>query len=83
VDVYTVSTSVDKTRDNYPPSKWLADKGWPFPVVVDSTSQEAARALGLRFFPTTVFVNSDGVVVLRVTGIVGIDNLLAIFAQLS
>ena len=52
-------------------------------MVVDSTSQEAARALGLRFFPTTVFVNSDGVVVLRVTGIVGIDNLLAIFAQMS
>lgn len=78
-----MSTSVDKSRDNYPPSTWLADEGWPFPVVVDSTAQEAARALGLRFFPTTVFVNSDGTVALRVTGVTGIDNLLAIFSQMS
>lgn len=51
--------------------------------MVDSTAQEAARALGLRYFPTTVFVNSDGTVVLRVTGVTGIENLLAIFSQMS
>jgi hypothetical protein len=78
-----VSTSVDKSRDNYPPSAWLEREGWTFPTVVDDTAQSAARALGLRFFPTTVFVNSDGIVVLRVSGAIPVDNLLSIFSQLS
>ena len=78
-----MSTSVDKTRDNYPPSAWLEREGWPYPTVVDNASQSAARAFGLRFFPTTVFVNSDGTVVLRVTGAIGVDNLLSVFSQMS
>jgi hypothetical protein len=52
-------------------------------VVVDDTSQSTAFALGLKLFPTTVFVNSDGIVVLRVTGAIGIDDVLSIFAQMS
>jgi len=50
---------------------------------VDNTATSAAQALGLRFFPTTVFVNSDGTVVLRVTGAIGVDNLLSIISQMS
>jgi hypothetical protein len=81
--VYAVSTNADRTKDNYPPSAWLDREGWTFPTVADDTSGSAARAFGLRYFPTTVFVNSDGTVVLRVTGAIGPENLLSIFSQMS
>jgi hypothetical protein len=61
----------------------MESEGWPFPTLVDDTSQSAGRAFGLRFFPTTVFVSSDGTVVLRVTGAIGVDNLLSVFSQMS
>ena len=31
VDVAAVSTAVDATAPNYPPSAWLDRVGWPFP----------------------------------------------------
>ncbi len=71
----TVSTAVDNTRDNYPPSAWLAKVRWDQPVMVDSVKSEAATALGLRSFPYFVFVDGNGVVRQRATGELTLDEL--------
>lgn len=64
----TVSTAVDKTRGNYPPSAWFTKVRWDYPVLVDSSGNEAAAAFGLQSFPYMVFVDGNGVVKQRATG---------------
>jgi len=68
VDVYAVATSTTPDRPNYPPSTWLADEKWPFPVLADSSTYEAASAYGLSAFPYFVAIDKDGKVVARGTG---------------
>jgi len=64
----TVSTAVDSSRDNYPPSAWFARVKWDEPVMVDSTKGDAATAFGLKSFPYMLFVDGNGVVKQRGTG---------------
>ena len=68
VDLISVVTLVDSSRDNYPPSQWLADEDWPFPVVVDSADNEIAAALGQAGTPFWVLVFSDGTLASRGSG---------------
>lgn len=68
VELMAVSTSVDPTAANYPPSKWFAREDWPTTVLLDSESSEIARAFGLSAFPFWVAVDSNGDVVSRVSG---------------
>lgn len=68
VDLYAVSTAVDSTRDNYPPSAWLADEGWTIPTMADSASSDAANAFGLTGFPYWVAIDGDGTVLTRLSG---------------
>ena len=44
VDVIGVATGVDKSAPNYPPSQWLANERFPFPVMADSDTSAAASA---------------------------------------
>jgi thiol-disulfide isomerase/thioredoxin len=67
VDLVTVSTSIDPSRPNYPPSEWLADEGWTAPTLVDPDNA-AAVASGLSSYPYFVVIDADGNVVLRVSG---------------
>jgi len=44
------------------PEEFLAEKGLTFPVAVDDTEGTLARAFGIASFPTTYFIDADGVV---------------------
>ena len=74
VDLVTVSTSIDPSRPNYPPSAWLADEGWTAPTLVDPDGS-AAVAGGLTGYPYFVVVDADGNVVARTTGELTVDQL--------
>lgn len=83
LNVYAVLTGMDPGRPNFPPSRWLADAGWPFVAVADGLDLDAspspwaaADAFGLTAYPYSVLVN-DGVVVDRWTGELGDANLAA------
>ncbi len=82
VDLLSVVTLVDSDRDNYPPSQWLADEGWPFPVLVDSADNEVAIAYGQAGTPFWVFVFGDGTLALRGSGRVPAEGLAGLFDQL-
>jgi cytochrome c biogenesis protein CcmG/thiol:disulfide interchange protein DsbE len=75
VDMYSVSTSMNSSRDNYPASEWLDREGWTVPVVVDDQQDSVHTAYGAGGFPFWVFVNSDGTVAARAAGRIGIDQL--------
>ncbi|HET7483663.1 MAG TPA: TlpA disulfide reductase family protein [Actinomycetota bacterium] len=75
VDLYSVSTGVDPSLPNYPPSQWLAREGWSVPVIADNAGDGTADAFGVNGFPFFVFVNSDGTVAARASGEIPIDQL--------
>ncbi len=68
VELIAVSTAVDASRGNYPPSAWFEEEAWPATVVRDSSENEIGEAYGLRGFPYTVAVDASGRVVARVSG---------------
>jgi len=78
-----VSTGVDRTGDNYPPSDWLADTGWPLPTLVDDRDSTALKAVGLTYFPFTVFVDGNGLILARVTGAIPIGDLMAFLPEMG
>lgn len=82
VDLLSVVTLVDSDRDNYPPSQWLADEGWPFPVLVDSADNEIAVALGQAGTPFWVFVYGDGTLGTRGSGRLPPEVFAGFFDQL-
>ena len=68
VELFGVSTSVDKNLPNYPPSAWLERVGWKVPTLADDQSGSAGRAYGLKSFPYFVAVKKDGTVAARTSG---------------
>ena len=68
VDVIGVATGTDKSLPNYPPSQWLADEHFPFPVMADSDSFAAASAYGLSGYPYFVLLDATGKVAQRASG---------------
>ncbi|MCJ7724917.1 MAG: hypothetical protein MUP76_00805 [Acidimicrobiia bacterium] len=68
MDLYSISTSPDPNKQDYPPSEWLEGEDWPVPVLVDSQTREAATVFGLTAFPFSVFVYADGTIAARATG---------------
>jgi cytochrome c biogenesis protein CcmG, thiol:disulfide interchange protein DsbE len=79
VELVSVSTAVDPSRDNYPPSAWLDDEGWTAPVLADSESGAAAAAYGLPGFPYFVVVDDEGRVVARASAVLDGPQLAALF----
>ncbi len=82
VDLLSVVTLVDSNRDNYPPSQWLADEGWPFPVLVDSADNEIAGAFGQAGTPFWVLVYGDGTLALRGSGRLPPEALAELFDRM-
>jgi thiol-disulfide isomerase/thioredoxin len=68
LSVVGVSTAVSADRPNFPPSEWLADLGWDWPVLADDVVQHGAVALGTTGYPYMVFVGADGDVLARYSG---------------
>lgn len=67
VDLIAVATSIDKGRENYPPTDWLQSEGWSSPAIFD-LNKEIANAYGLTAFPYWVFVDKDFNILARRTG---------------
>ncbi|MGZ4208763.1 MAG: TlpA family protein disulfide reductase [Actinomycetota bacterium] len=68
IAIQTVSTWVDSTKPNYPPSTWLKNEGWTPEVLVDDAEGSVAAAYGLSATPMWVFIGADGVVKFRSEG---------------
>jgi hypothetical protein len=83
VDVVAVSTSVNASAPNYPPSAWFADVGWTFPVLVDDETGSAGRAYGLGSFPYLVLTDAEGNVVARHQGELGEEGIAAALGAIS
>ena len=75
LDIIGVSTAVNAQRDNYPPSEWIADRAWTWPVLADSADSDAAHAYGVGGFPTFVIVGADGKVKVRSSGELPVADL--------
>jgi cytochrome c biogenesis protein CcmG, thiol:disulfide interchange protein DsbE len=71
LQVIAVTTAVAPDRDNYPPSEWIPNMGWTWPVVADSQDNEAAIAFGVSGFPFSVIIGTDGSVLARSSGELG------------
>jgi thiol-disulfide isomerase/thioredoxin len=83
VDLYTVSTGVDRNQVNYPPSEWLRAEGWTLPVIMDDEAGSVAGAFGLPAYPYFVFVNAENNVVGRFTGGLPAETIGALLASLA
>ncbi len=68
VEIVTVSTSVDESRPNYPPSAWLAGEDWEPPVMLDDQASSAFQTYGGAGFPFFVMIDADGNVFQRGSG---------------
>ena len=68
LNIIGVSTAVVEDRENYPPSKWIVEKDWNWPVLADTVGAEAFQLYGGTGFPYTVILNSDGSVKARTSG---------------
>ncbi len=66
--VVGVSTGVDPTAPNYPPSEWLDDKGWPWAAMADDEASTAFVVSGGSGFPYLVILDADGKVIARASG---------------
>lgn len=83
MDLYTISTSPDPNRQEYPPSDWLEDEDWPVVVLADSQGREAANAFGLTAFPFSVFVYADGTIAARAIGAIPYAGFMEAVAFLA
>lgn len=66
--VVGVSTGVDPTAPNYPPSEWLDDKDWPWAAMADDEASTAFVVSGGSGFPYLVILDADGKVIARASG---------------
>lgn len=83
VEVVAISTSVDSSRDNYPPSAWFEAEAWPEAAVADDDQSVLATSFGLSAFPFSVAVDSSGTVLSRNAGGLTEDAYLELIEQLA
>lgn len=83
VEMVSVSTSINSSRENYPPSEWLEREGWTAPVLRDSPTSDAYVAYGGGAFPYYVFIDADGTVVRRSSGELDIATLQAYMEEIA
>lgn len=77
VRFYAVSTSVDPTLPNYPPSTWLQREHWPLLTLADDAASSAGKAFGITHTPAMVFVDAAGKVKVRTAGEMSVATLQA------
>jgi cytochrome c biogenesis protein CcmG/thiol:disulfide interchange protein DsbE len=83
LDVYSIVTSTDATKPNYPPSEWLDVEGWTARVLLDDDASSAASIAGVTSYPFFVFVDADGVVRQRAAGELPIPTIEAAVAAIT
>ena len=77
MEVFGVSTGARDDAPNWPPSQWVVDKGWPWPVMADSEDQSAALAFGVSGYPGMILLDGNGKVLARRSGEASIEELKA------
>jgi thiol-disulfide isomerase/thioredoxin len=80
--IIAVSTGVDPQSPNFPPSEWIVEKGWLWPVMADGIDLDTgsfvgAEAFGVNAFPFVTVVGADGNVRARWTGESEPDDFIA------
>jgi thiol-disulfide isomerase/thioredoxin len=83
VDVIGVATGTSTSAPNYPPSQWLADENFPFPVMADNDAFAAATAYGVSGYPYFVILDSNGEVVQRASGEIDPTTLTPLLTSLA
>jgi len=83
VDMYSVATSMNSGRDNFPSSDWLEREGWTVPVIRDDQANSILVAYGQGGFPFWAFVARDGTVSVRTAGQTSIEQLQLILETLA
>jgi cytochrome c biogenesis protein CcmG, thiol:disulfide interchange protein DsbE len=74
LNIVAVSTALNPGQPNFPPSQWLVDKDWTFPVIADGIEVDVeppfigARMYGVDGFPFTTLIGADGTVAARWSG---------------
>jgi len=68
LNIIGISTAVVDDRPNFPPSQWIIDKDWTWPVLADTEAADAFQTYGGTGFPYTVLLDSDGSVIARKSG---------------
>jgi thiol-disulfide isomerase/thioredoxin len=77
MNVVAISTAVDNSAPNYPPSEWIVDKEWPaeWPVMADSVESTSFVVSGGSGFPYLMIVGADGTVLDRASGAKSAEEL--------
>lgn len=81
VDLYSVTTSTDRLRPNWPPQDWLEEEGWTAPVIMDDQIGTIAGSYGMSGTPFYVVLDGENRVIRRVSGEIGIAGLDALAAE--
>lgn len=83
VNVVAISTGVDPSAPNYPPSDWLTNRSWPsqWPVLADSAESTGFVVSGGGGFPYLLIADADGTVVDRASGTKSAEELAAWLAD--
>lgn len=76
LNIIGISTAVVDDRENYPPSEWIVDSDWTWPVLADTEDAEAFQAYGGTGFPYTVMLFPDGSVNARKSGNESAERIL-------
>lgn len=84
LQIFGVSTALNHERPNFPPSAWLGEQQWPFPLLADGIEGGefiALSAYGVSGFPFSVLLDGDGKVLARWAGARNMDDLDKIIAE--
>lgn len=81
IELVTVTSAIDDTRGN-PLEAYLDSSQFSFPVIVDESGAVSAK-FGTTAFPFWVVTDTEGRVVFRFAGGLGIENVDQVFAQLE
>lgn len=80
-ELITIASAAEQDTDN-PLTDYLTEQDFPFPVILDSSNELAAR-LGVNAFPFWVFVSPDGQVIGRLVGQLPPDQFASLLADLD
>lgn len=75
MNVVGISTAVETTAPNYPPSEWLLDKEWPWQAMADDAASTSFVVTGGGGFPYLMIVDADGTVLARASGTKSAEDL--------
>jgi thiol-disulfide isomerase/thioredoxin len=81
VDMYSVVTSTDRLRPNWPPQDWLEEEGWTVPALMDNEIGTVAVNYGMSGTPFYVVLDGDNNVIRRASGEIGTAGLNVLVAE--